>query len=150
MPEYQIFNIRFETQEVLSEPEKLGLDALIMRYPHDVDFQNALFSVIFVLYPEAARESMQMSDEEFLEYAKITFFANGGQSDETQTRMIIGKPVETQILKKVIPQPDILETGIVSLTNGESLVFGFKRSEAFYPDTTEEMISKILTSITEI
>lgn len=74
MPEYQIFNIRFETQEVFSEPEKLGLDALLMRYPHDADFQNALFSVIFVLYPEAARESMQMSDEEFLEYAKITFF----------------------------------------------------------------------------
>lgn len=145
-----VFNLIFETTEKLSGPQNLGIDAELFIYPHDSDFASAMFSVSFVLYPQIARESMQMSNEEFFEYAKATFFGTGAQSTESKTFQTLGKTIEMQLLKKSIPSPGMLGCGMVSLSNGDLLVTGFEWKNSFDMAKAEKMISEILGSLKEI
>lgn len=144
-----IFNLSFETEEKLSGPQNLGIDAELFIYPHDSDIGAAMFSAGFVLYPQIARESMQMSNEEFFEYAKATFFATGGKASESKTIYTLNKPIEMQCVKKSIPSPGILESGMVCLNNGDLLVIGFEWKVTFDIDKAEKMISEILGSLKE-
>ncbi len=134
----------------MSEPEQAGLDAMSMHFPHDEDFQNTKFSVMFVLYPQMAKDAMQMSNEEFLEYAKVTFFASGGNADKTNQRTILGNSVETQIINKIIPVAYMLEIGIVPLSNGDGVVLGFDKKEGFSHEDYEKTIIEITESLKEV
>jgi hypothetical protein len=145
-----VFNFQFLTSIQMSEPEQVGLDAMDMHFPHDADFQNRKLSVMFVLYPQMAKEAMQMSNEEFLEYAKVTFFGSGGSAESSKTRTIFGKPVETQIIHKIIPATSVLEVGIVPLPNGDALVLGFDMKEGLSFDEYEKTITEITESLKEV
>lgn len=145
-----IFNLSFETEEKLSDPQNLGIDAEIFIYPPDSELGSAMFSASFVLYPEIARESMQMSNEEFLEYAKATFFGTGAQGIESKAFQTLGKNIEMQFIKKSIPSPGMLGCGMVSLSNGDLLVTGFEWKNSFDMAKAEKMISEILGSLKEI
>jgi len=144
-----VFNFQFLTSIRMSEPEQVGLDAMSMHFPHDADFQNTSFVVMFVLYPQIAKEAMQMSNEEFLEYAKVTFFASGGSAENTKTRTFFGKSVETQIINKSIPVDSVLEVGIVPLENGDAVVIGFDMKDGFSIDEYEKTILEITESLKE-
>ena len=144
-----VFNLSFETSEKFSDPQNLGIDAEIFIYPHDSNIGSAMFSAGFVLYPEIARESMQMSNEEFLEYSKATFFGTGAQSTESKTFQTLGKTIEMQLIKKSIPSPGMLGCGMVSLSNGDLLVTGFEWKNSFDVAKAEKMISEILGSLKE-
>ncbi len=145
----QVFNLTFQTGEKLSGPQTLGIDAELFIYPHDSDIASAMIFVSFVLYPQMARESMQMSNEEFFEYAKATFFATGGKVSESKTLETLVKSIEMQRVKKSIPSPGILESGMVSLNNGNLLVIGFEWKESFDNDKAEKMLAEILESLKE-
>jgi len=150
MNTYHVFNVQFSTEIKLSEPQSLGLDALIMKYPHIADDKSALFSVIFVLYPQIAKEAMQMSDDEFLEYAEITFFGSSGQSgqaDLTACRNVLGATVESRIVEKCFPDNKYRETFIVALDNGDSLVIGFEKHEQCSMSVYEQATAEILNSL---
>jgi hypothetical protein len=145
-----VFNFQFLTSIQMSEPEQVGLDAMDMHFPHDADFQNRKLSVMFVLYPQMAKEAMQMSNEEFLEYAKVTFFGSGGSAESSKTRTIFGKSVETQIIHKIIPATSVLEVGIVPLSNGDAIVLGFDMKEGLSFDEYEKTITEITESLKEV
>jgi hypothetical protein len=145
-----VFNFQFLTSIQMSEPEQVGLDAMDMHFPHDADFQNRKLSVMFVLYPQMAKEARQMSNEEFLEYAKVTFFGSGGSAESSKTRTIFGKSVETQIIHKIIPTTSVLEVGIVPLSNGDAIVLGFDMKEGLSFDEYEKTITEITESLKEV
>ena len=150
MNTYQVFNFQFLTSIRMSEPEQVGLDAMDMHFPHDAEFQSRTFSVMFVLYTQMAKEAMQMSNEEFLEYAKVTFFGSGGSAESSKTRTIFGKSVETQIIHKIIPATTLLEVGIVSLEKGDAVVIGFDMKDGLSMDEYEKTILEITESLKEL
>jgi len=150
MNTYQVFQVRFLSALEFSGPEQTGLDAMTLSYPAGADYSQVEFSIMFILYPSEAREAMQMSDAEFLEYARISFLANGGTPDELKIRNVLGQDVEFQATQKVIPAPGLQEAGIIALPDGNSLVIGFDFSEKYPEEDAEKHMSEILQSLEEI
>jgi hypothetical protein len=147
MNKYQVFQIQFQSALQFSGPEKQGLDAMAFSYPAGANYSQVEFSVMFILYPAEAREAMQMSDPEFLEYARITFLANGGMPDDLKLRKVDGRSIEFQVTRKAIPMPGIQEAGIIALPDGYSLVIGFDISEKYSKEEAEALVTEVLESL---
>ncbi|MBN2893954.1 MAG: hypothetical protein JXL97_18945 [Bacteroidales bacterium] len=150
MKKYHIVNLQFETDVLFSEPQKLGLDAYTMIYPDKANIGEELISLNFVEYTKKAMEEMQMTPEEFLEYAKNVFFATGKNPDSIKKRAILGKEIQSQIINKTIPKPIMLETGIFKLNSGIYVVYGIESQEEMDKQEVERITLSVLNSLQEI
>ena len=147
MNTYQIFELELRSSLNFSQPQSLGVDALIMNYPSNASIDEVLLSLGFVKYTSEAHEAMQMNSDEFLEYAKISFFGTGSNAESNKSRNILGKEIQTQILQKKIPKACTLEIGIIPLENNEFIVLGFEISETMNKEEAEKVYLDIISNL---
>jgi len=143
---YKVFEIEFETIFEFTEPEKLGVDALILN-SYNSSKTDIMFSIIAVKYTKIAQEQMQMNSTEFWEYAKLTFMATTKKPLSYNNHVILGQNIETQVIKKSIPKTIFLETGIFEIPNGEFIVLGIETVEEYYDETVQLVFSKMFNCI---
>jgi len=121
-----------------------------MVYPAEVDFSEVQLSLNLVKYTTTARKEMQMSNEEFLGYAKFTFFAGGGSVIENKKISIAGQEVVFEVSAKSIPKPLRLQLGIFELNEEEAIVIGFENTENFNTAEADKIFTEIISGISKI
>jgi hypothetical protein len=150
MKKYKVFNLQFSSELDLSGPEVLGLDACIFNYPAGADYPNVIFSLVFVSYPAEARESMQMNNDEFLEYARMSFLGDASPASNTEIYTVFNSSVDFLVSEKTIAKSCIQKSAIVQISDDDSMVIAFEISQNMNADEAQKQITHILQSMSVV
>lgn len=141
---HQVFELTFETENFVSTPEKLGLDAIMLSWP---ETECALISMCIVQFSKAMQHDTQMSNAELLQYAKTTFLGTSKIAVETKQRTILGVPSIGEIILSKIPIPSQLEIHFFETSSGTKYCVAFRTHLENEINSPDAIIAAILESI---
>jgi hypothetical protein len=142
--------IGFQTPLAFSDPEKLGLDAVVMVHPPESGPGKGQMEIILVAVPKDLKESLGNKDEETMKYVKGTFLASTLPATRSPERSFLGKKVVGEGQAVSIPKKGELEFYLVPLADGDQVAVAFKWDAAFPKDKADSVITKVAQSFKEM
>jgi hypothetical protein len=147
---HQWGKIGFQTPLAFSNPQKLGLDAVVLVHPPESGLGKGQMEIILVAVPKDLKESLGNKDEETRKYIKGTFLGSTLPATRSAERSFLGKKVVGEGQAVSIPKSSELELYLVPLANGDEVAVAFKWDAAFPKDKAEGVMNKVAQSFKEI
>ena len=117
---YNWWKVTFKSPVEFSQPVEVGLDAVSLLNPPNVDFKTVQIEITLVAVPKNMKEDLGNTDEDVIEYVKAVFLGTTEPPLETMDRSFLENTITGQVLDMAIPHDGLMEFYLVPLSNGDS------------------------------
>ena len=124
--DYSWETIRFKSDFELSEPVKIGLDAVSFMYPDTSGPEGMLAEIVFVKASKELQEMLEMKEPAVFDYLKTTFLGLTEKPDSKRDRDILGKSVKAELFKHTFPTPADIEAVYLTLQSEYGMMLAFR------------------------
>lgn len=148
--EYSCETIQFKSDFDLSDPMKIGLDAVSFMYPAKAEPDRMLAEIIFVKASKELQQAMEMKEPDVFKYLKTTFLGLTDEPDSTRDRNLLGNSVKAECFKHTFPTPSNIEAMYLTLKSGFGMMVAFRILPEMPEEDGVKFVDKILETMTEL
>lgn len=147
--EYTWDKIKFQTLLPFSDPQKIGLEAVVLVHPPDSNPGEEQMEITLVRVSQVLQESLENNDAEVLAYVKTTFFGISEPASLSLKRFILGNELVGESQDINFPRDADLEYYLVPLSDGDKIFMAFKWGLDFPREQVEAVIDTVTKSFKE-
>ena len=147
--EHAALGVTFHTPVPFADAESIGMDAVALAHPPDVEFAEVTCEIVLCRMSAVMRERMGGDAATMLAYAKSTFLGTAKPAEGTSERTFLGSVSTGEILTTKMPRPARLETHLLPLSDGASLVVSVRTFDAAPEGLADQVMATLAESLTE-